>query len=170
MNYFVKTFQNYLQTRQVTNTSVRLINREISHSKQTALATTGANYLARENKNISSGHVNTANVRRPWLCALTPLAAAVSLLTTRVSARFSDFSFSFSVFNFCSCYDEDSEIIIRLICACFSKWKIKLDGSGFSTVLLNPTRIYLCVQSVVFAADKNKINVEKLFWWKWNFV
>ena len=65
MNYFVKTFQNYLQTRQVTNTSVRLINREISHSKQTALATTGANYLARENKNISSGHVNTANVRRP---------------------------------------------------------------------------------------------------------
>ena len=39
----------------------------------------------------------------PGVAGTALLAALVNFDTTRVSARFSDFSFSFSDFNFCSC-------------------------------------------------------------------
>ena len=43
----------------------------------------------------------------PWWCCPEPalVAAAVSFETTLVRARFSDFNFSFSDFNFCNCYN-----------------------------------------------------------------
>ena len=88
--------------------------RDSVHAQRQTQDTTAFYSFLLKGPGVENTHANTASKHKtlpysyflltgPGVAGTALLAALVNFDTTRVSARFSDFSFSFSDFNFCSC-------------------------------------------------------------------
>ena len=88
--------------------------RDSVHAQRQTQDTTAFYSFLLKGPGVENTHANTASKHKtlpysyflltgPGVAGTALLAALVNFDTTRVSARFSDFNFSFSDFNFCSC-------------------------------------------------------------------